>query len=204
LEHLPSSLSKLVSELNNPNQNHIFPIFHQSEIIKSFLKENETKENVDNKIKLLTGGKGIYPYSLCNDAEIMKKMKSFPKKEHFFNDLTNTTCSLEDYDFAKNVYESFHWKNFYEYTVLHNHTDTLILAEIMMVYRKIIQDNFQMDINHFLGIPGLSFNIMLKISKVKLELISNPKICNFFETLLEEECHLLLLVEQNQTTLILM
>ena len=37
-----------------------------------------------------------------------------------------------------------------------------------------------MDINHFLGIPGLSFNIMLKISKVKLELISNPKICNFF------------------------
>ena len=180
LEHLPSSLSKLVSELNNPNQNHIFPIFHQSEIIKSFLEENETKENVDNKIKLLTGGKGIYPYSLCNDAEIMKKMKSFPKKEHFFNDLTNTTCSLEDYDFAKNVYKSFNCKNFYEYTILYNHTDTLILAEIMMVYRKIIQDNFQMDINHFLGIPGLSFNIMLKISKVKLELISNPKICNFF------------------------
>ena len=50
----------------------------------------------------------------------------------------------------------------------------------MMVYRKIIQENFHMDINHFLGIPGLSFNIMLKISKVKLELISNPEICNFF------------------------
>ena len=49
-----------------------------------------------------------------------------------------------------------------------------------MVYRKIIQEHFQMDINHFLGIPGLSFNIMLKISKVKLELISNPDICNFF------------------------
>ena len=83
LEHLPSSLSKLVSELNNPNQNHSFPIFHQSEIIKSFLEENETKENVDNKIKLLTGGKGIYPYSLSNDAKIMKKMRSFPKIEHF-------------------------------------------------------------------------------------------------------------------------
>ena len=49
-----------------------------------------------------------------------------------------------------------------------------------MVYRKIIQEHFQMDINHFLGIPGLSFNIMLKVSKVKLELISNPDICNFF------------------------
>ena len=46
----------------------------------------------------------------------------------------------------------------------------------MMVYRKVIQDIFQMDINHFLGIPGLSFNLMLKISKVKLELASDPEI----------------------------
>ena len=87
---------------------------------------------------------------------------------------------MNDYNFAINVYDSFNCKNLYEYTILYNHTDTLILAEIMMVYRKIIQENFHMDINHFLGIPGLSFNIMLKISKVKLELISNPEICNFF------------------------
>ena len=37
-----------------------------------------------------------------------------------------------------------------------------------------------MDINHFLGIPGLSFNIMLKISKIKLEKISDPEINEFF------------------------
>ena len=180
LEHLPSSLSKLVSELNNVHQNHTFPIFHQSKIIKSFLQENESEQIVKNKIKLLTGGKGIYPYSLCNDAHIMKKIVTFPPIEKFFNDLTNTPCSLEDYHFAMNVYKSFNCKNLYEYTILYNHTDTLILAEIMMVYRKVIQDHFQMDINHFLGIPGLSFNIMLKISKVKLELISDPKICDFF------------------------
>ena len=63
---------------------------------------------------------------------------------------------------------------------MYNHTDTLLLAEIMMVYRKVIQDHFQMDINHFLGIPGLSFNIMLKISKIKLEKISDPEISEFF------------------------
>ena len=37
-----------------------------------------------------------------------------------------------------------------------------------------------MDINHFLGIPGLSFNIMLKTSKIKLEKISDPEISEFF------------------------
>ena len=180
LEHLPSSLSKLVTELNNPHQNHNFSIFHQSKIIKSFLMKNENQENIDNKLKMLTGGKGIYPYSLCNTANAMKKIILFPEINHFFNDLTNTSCSLEDYHFAKNVYNTFNCQNLYEYTLLYNHTDTLLLAEIMMVYRKIIQDHFKMDINHFLGIPGLSFNIMLKISKVRLELISNPEICDFF------------------------
>ena len=180
LEHLPSSLSKLVSELNNPHQNHSFPIFHQSKIIKSYLNINESKESSNQKIKMLTGGKGIYPYSLCNDAEIMKKIKIFPKIECFFNELNNSSCTQDEYKFAFKVYKNFNCKNFYEYTILYNHTDTLILAEIMMVYRKVIQDHFQMDINHFLGIPGLSFNIMLKISKVKLELISNPEVCNFF------------------------
>ena len=181
LEHLPSSLSKLVSELNNPHQNHNFPIFYQSKIIQSFLPKNESKENMKRKIKLLTGGKGIYPYSLCNDADIMKQMTNFPPIEKFFNDLTNTSCTLEDYKFAVNVYKSFNCKNLYEYTILYNHTDTLILAEIMTVYRKVIQDHFQMDIHHFLGIPGLSFNIMLKISKVKLELISDPEMSDFFQ-----------------------
>ena len=72
LEHLPSSLNKLVSELNNPHQNHNFPIFHQSKIIKTFLRKNETVEMKNTKIKLLTGGKGLYPYSLCDDAAVIK------------------------------------------------------------------------------------------------------------------------------------
>ena len=203
LEHLPSSLSKLVLELNNPHQNHNFPIFRQLEIIRSFLKKNETEENVKTKIKMLTCGKGLYPYSPCNDAKVMKKILVFPEIEHFFNDLTNSSCSVKDYHFAKNVYKTFNCQNLYDYTLLYNHTDTLLLAEIMMVYRKVIQDHFQMDVNHFLGIPGLSFNIMLKISKVKLELISNPELCDFFENQSEEVCRLLLLVGQNLTTLIL-
>ena len=74
----------------------------------------------------------------------MKKIVKFPPIENFFNDLTNTSCPIEDYNFAVEVYNTFNCKNLYEYTLLYNHTDTLILAEIMMVYRKIIQDHFQM------------------------------------------------------------
>ena len=97
----------------------------------------------------------------------------------FFNDLTNSPCSEEDYKFALKIYKTFNCKNLYEYTILYNHCDTLLLAEIMTSYRKIIQDHFDIDVNHFLGIPSLAFTLMLKISKVKIELLSDPEI-NFF------------------------
>ena len=125
----------------------------------------------------------------------MKKMKEFPKIEDFFNDLYNTSCTLEDYNFGLNVYKEFKCKNLYEYTMLYNHSDTLLLAEIMTVYRKIIQDHFEMDVNHFLGIPSLAFNLMLKLSKVKLELISNPDINRFFQKSIRGVC----LLSQNDT-----
>ena len=97
----------------------------------------------------------------------------------FFNDLTNYPCSEDDYKFALKIYNTFNCKNLYEYTILYNHCDTLLLAEVMTCYRKIIQDHFDVDVNHFLGIPSLAFTLMLKISKVKIELLSDPKI-NFF------------------------
>ena len=170
----------MVQELNNPHQNHSFPIFNQSIIIKSFLFRNDSPQTIKTKIKLLTSGKGIFPYSICSDSNTMKKIKEFPKIEMFFNDLTNTACTIKDYNFAQNVYKTFNCSNLYEYTILYNHCDTLLLAEIMMVYRKLIQDHFNIDVNHFLGIPSLALNLMLKMSKVKIELISDPQINLFF------------------------
>ena len=45
--------------------------------------------------------------------------------------------------------KSFNYKNLYEYTLLYNHTDTLLLAEIIMVYRKVNQGSLKMDVNPF-------------------------------------------------------
>ena len=168
-----------MQELNNPYQNHSFSILKQSTILKSFLLKGEFIQTVEKKLKLLTLGKGIYPYALCGDSKTMKKIKEFPEIKMFFNDLTNSPCSEEDYKFGLKIYKAFNCKNLYEYTILYNHCDTLLLAEIMMTYRKIIQDHFDIDVNHFLGIPSLAFNLMLKISKVKIELLSDPEI-NFF------------------------
>ena len=44
LEHLPSSLSKLVTELNSPYQNPNFPILHQSKTMQNFLLKMNRKK----------------------------------------------------------------------------------------------------------------------------------------------------------------
>ena len=55
-----------------------------------------------------------------------------------------------------------------------------------MVYRKIIQDNFKIDVNHFQGIPALAYNLMLNISKVELELISGSEMNDIFPSSISE------------------
>ena len=83
IEHLPLGLRKLVEELNNPNQNHSFPILNQSRILKSFLFKNDSIQSIEKKLKLLTIGKGIYPYTLCGDSKAMKKIKKIPDIKMF-------------------------------------------------------------------------------------------------------------------------
>ena len=73
-----------MAELNNPHQNHQFPLFYQSIMVKDYFSKDIREENINVNMKLLTGGKGIYPYSLCNDAHVMKKIKTFPPIENFF------------------------------------------------------------------------------------------------------------------------
>ena len=76
-----TSLSKSVTELYHPNQNHIFPILSFTDNPNLFEKDEYT-ESIKTKIKLLTGGKGVYPYSLCNNAYVIKVV-TFPPMNEF-------------------------------------------------------------------------------------------------------------------------
>ena len=41
--------------------------------------------------------------------------------------------------------------------------------------------NYKLDPAHYVGAPGLAFDAMLKLTKVKIELISDPDMFYFFE-----------------------
>lgn len=63
----------------------------------------------------------------------MKKIVAPPPIDRSFDDLTNTTCRLNDYQFGIDVYISFNCKNLYANTILYIDTDPLLLVEIMIL-----------------------------------------------------------------------
>ena len=66
--------------------------------------------------------------------------------------------------------------------MIYNHCDVLLLAEAFYLYRKVILNSFNLDPSWFYGTPTLSFNIMLKYSKIKLDHLSDSNINNFFRS----------------------
>ena len=80
------------------------------------------------------------------------------------------------------MWNSFEIKDLEEYTKLYSHCDVLLLAEAFFIYRKAILNSFKLDPSHFYGIPSLSYNIMLKFSKIKLQHLSDPKMNDWFRS----------------------
>ena len=102
--------------------------------------------------------KGIYPYDYFDNTKKYNEQK-LPNKEEFFNEINNKNISDEDYAHAKNVFEKFECKNLLDYSILYLKTD---LCHISNVFPR-----------HSYTLPGFSWQAMLKLTKIELELISD-------------------------------
>ena len=124
------------------------------------------------KFDLLTR-KGVYPYSFATSIETLQSATKLPPKECFYNDLDGTHCSDEDYQHAQRVWEKFDCKNMVDYTNLYCMLDTLLLAEVITDTRDMMYDKFGLDLAQYFSLPHMSMDIMLKMTKANIELISD-------------------------------
>ena len=154
-QFLDSSLESLVQNLKKSD--HKFNIFNQ-------FFENENEEN-----KKMLLGKGIFPYSYFESLSILEE-KSLPPKNAFYNQLTKSNISDEDYEHACAVYKAFKCKTFSDYLELYQNLDVVLLSEVFTSFRRTSISYYKLDPIHFVTSADLTWNAGLKLSKIELEL----------------------------------
>jgi len=157
MSFLNASLEKLVDTLKVSN--HTFPLISQ------WLTDTNQRD--------LMLRKGVYPYEFVTDMSKVDACYELPPRDEFFSQLSGTTPSEDDYIHAQNVWNTFGCKSMRDYTELYVKADTFQLAEVMFQLRDAMYDEFGVDLCHYLSLPMMTKDIMLKTTGVKMELISD-------------------------------
>jgi hypothetical protein len=65
--------------------------------------------------------------------------------------------------------------------LIHYFTDTILLAEIMTSFRKSTMEMFELDIGHYISLPQYAYDVMLKMTNVEIEHMTDYSMILFFE-----------------------
>ena len=158
---MASSLEKLVKKLDRPKFRHTSKYF--------------SEQQLDLVLR-----KGVYPYEYLDSVEKLLETK-LPPKERFTSTLSGTEISDKDYEHANKVWSEFRCKNLADYTELYCKSDVLLLADVFENLINVFFEKFQLDPAHYVTAPSLALDAMLKMTEVKLELLTDPDMFLFFE-----------------------
>ncbi|XP_053379108.1 uncharacterized protein LOC123541547 [Mercenaria mercenaria] len=124
--------------------------------------------------------KGVYPYDYMDSFKKIKETE-LPSKEEFYSILNETHISDNEYEHAKNVWHKFKIKTMGEYHDLYLKTDVLLLADVFENFRKLCLEYYKLDPCHYFSSPGLAWDAMLKMTGIKLDLITDIDMYLFIE-----------------------
>jgi hypothetical protein len=129
------------------------------------------KVNGERHINLLLR-KGIYPYDYMDSLEKLNESR-LPPKSAFYSKLNDAEITDEDYAHAQSVWKKFSCKTMRDYHNLYNKSDVLQLADVSENFRDVCIKHYKLDPAWYYTSPGLSWDAMLKMTGVDLELLSD-------------------------------
>ena len=117
--------------------------------------------------------KGVYPYSFMDGYDKFDIDPFTLTKSDFRNDLTGEDISDCDYEFYKEICNTFSIKTLGEYHDLYLKSDVLLLSDVFENFRETCFQYYKLDPAHYYSAPGLSWSACLKMTGIELELISD-------------------------------
>ena len=150
--------------------------------LASNLEDNDfkhlTSEFGIDKLEILKR-KDAYPYEWVNSDEKFK-YPTLPKKKDFNSsikdgkqDKSNGHISDEQYQHLQNVWDTFSFNTFVDFHDHYLRKDVLLLADVFEKFIFMCLKYYSLDPCHYFSAPGLSWDAMLKMTKIALEKISD-------------------------------
>ena len=96
-----------------------------------------------------------------------------PSQESCYSSKTDTNISKQNYKHAQKVWRKSACKNIVDYHDLYVQLDTLLLADCFENFRNLCQKEYELDPCYFISTPDLAFEVFLKKTQVKLELLTD-------------------------------
>ena len=122
----------------------------------------------------------FYPYdymdSFNNNRFSEKKLPN--KDDDFYSMLNDEHISDKQHVHVIKVWNTFKLKNMGD---LYLKSDVLLLADVFENFRKTCMQYYELDPCHYFTSPGLSWDAMLKMTDIKLELIIDIDMFQFIE-----------------------
>lgn len=168
---MATSIEKLVDNLSSGCDDII-------KLRKAF--PNTSKQFKDDEQFQMMTMKGIYPYDFIDTYDKLN-ISYLPEKKYFYSHLYNSDCSDEDYDQALKVWDKFNCKTFLDYHNLYLLSDVNLLADVWNSFRNTCYQNYELDTSYYFTAPGLSWDAMLKHTKIELELFTDVDMYEFQE-----------------------
>lgn len=138
----------------------------QFRLIRSFFPEDEKFQLVSQKMS--------FPYNHFKNESVLKET-SIPPRSAYYNDLSDSECTEEDYERAKKIWEVFKLKDLKQLLSLYVRCDVLILCDVLITFREFLYQHFELDIFHFISLPSFSFAACLKSANLRLELLGDSE-----------------------------
>ena len=160
-QFMSSSLDKLVSNL--PKDDLIY-----------------TSKAFKGKRLDLMSQKGVYPYNYMDSFEKFNE-KALPTKDQFHSILNDQHITDDEYNHAKEVWNIFMIRTLGDYHDLYLVSDVLLLTDVFENFRKTCMQYYKLDPCHYFTSPGLSWDAMLKMTNIKLELMTDIDMFQFIE-----------------------
>ena len=125
--------------------------------------------------------KGVYPYEYVETPDILKQDHILQKSD-FYSSLNDSCISDKDYVRYMQTWRKLGCKSLKNYHNIYLNADVTLLTDVFEEFRRVSLKSYGLDPCWYFTAPSLSWDAMLKMTKVKLELLKDPTMYMFFES----------------------